>query len=306
VTATLRSSAVAAACALTLALPSGASGAITVGSHLQRAPDFGECFVFANVPHSCGYALRGLAPAHTAPGGAVVPSDGVLVRWRLRAASAVGFNARLRAIRANTAVGGSAAVSVPAPEGVYEFQVRMPVKAGDLIGLDTLDVPGGQTVGIFHNSGSSATDLVSSWVPPLADGETRAPTSPTVSHLELLVNADLEPDADADGYGDQTQDACPSQAEAHGPCVPTTTITKAPKRTLKKPKTLVSFAADQPGATFECKLDNEQYAPCISPKKLKHLDRGRHKFTVFAVSQGVADPVPAKALFKVKRGSAHR
>jgi hypothetical protein len=36
---------------------------------------------------------------------------------------------------------------------------------------------------------------------------------------ELLVAASIEPDADGDGFGDETQDACPSQAGTQGQCV---------------------------------------------------------------------------------------
>jgi hypothetical protein len=37
---------------------------------------------------------------------------------------------------------------------------------------------------------------------------------------ELFYDADIEPDADRDGYGDVTQDACPSVAATQGACPP--------------------------------------------------------------------------------------
>ena len=32
------------------------------------------------------------------------------------------------------------------------------------------------------------------------------------------MNADVEPDADGDGFGDETQDQCPSDKATHGAC----------------------------------------------------------------------------------------
>ena len=34
----------------------------------------------------------------------------------------------------------------------------------------------------------------------------------------MLANADIEPDADRDGYGDETQDLCSSDASTQGAC----------------------------------------------------------------------------------------
>jgi hypothetical protein len=43
------------------------------------------------------------------------------------------------------------------------------------------------------------------------------------SNLRLPISATLEPDADGDGYGDETQDGCPGNGTTHGPCpLPTT------------------------------------------------------------------------------------
>lgn len=56
------------------------------------------------------------------------------------------------------------------------------------------------------------------------------------------------------------------------------------------------------GATFQCKLDKAAFAPCTSPKSYK-VKPGKHKFSVEAVSGGVADPTPATFSFKVLRTS---
>jgi hypothetical protein len=54
------------------------------------------------------------------------------------------------------------------------------------------------------------------FAPTLVDGA--APRNSTEVAEELLVQATIEPDADGDGYGDETQDQCPTQASTQGPC----------------------------------------------------------------------------------------
>jgi hypothetical protein len=40
----------------------------------------------------------------------------------------------------------------------------------------------------------------------------------TATNAIMLANADIEPDADRDGFGDETQDACPINAATQGAC----------------------------------------------------------------------------------------
>jgi len=52
-------------------------------------------------------------------------------------------------------------------------------------------------------------------------------------NYRLNVSAQLEPDADSDGYGDESQDSCPSDAAIHaGPCQPDLTVTKTASRAM--------------------------------------------------------------------------
>lgn len=81
---------------------------------------------------------------------------------------------------------------------------------------------------------------------------------------------------------------------------PQTKIRKAPKGKIDADTVKVRFKSDEPGSSFECKLDRRPYRPCKSPRKLKHLDDGKHKFRVRAIdAAGNTDPSPAKAKFKV-------
>ncbi len=84
------------------------------------------------------------------------------------------------------------------------------------------------------------------------------------------------------------------------PGPPQTTITKGAPNKTENAKVKFKFSSDDPAATFECKLDKKPFKPCTSPKRVKHLDGGKHKFQVRAIDEsGNVDPTPAKDRFKV-------
>jgi len=103
---------------------------------------------------------------------------------------------------------------------------------------------------------------------------------------------------------DVTVDALPLPPDTDPP---QTTITKAPPNKGGKPKAKYKFEADEPGATFECKLAGDglkrsvkRFGECGSPRKYKRLDDGKFRFQVRATdAAGNVDPSPAKDKFKV-------
>jgi hypothetical protein len=177
--------------------PQFPGGAVaTIGSDLTSAARF----ELTCDPSDCTVAQRSL------PGMEVTaPFDGVIVRWRIRSGpGAAGEPVRLRVIRgtdqASTGAGSSEAENVPS-NGVFTFDTRLPIRAGDYIGIDCCDNGGP----FFDDTPGAQRDL---WAPPLGDAETRGPLAQT-SVREILVNADIEPDCDGDGFGDVTQDPNP-------------------------------------------------------------------------------------------------
>jgi Ca2+-binding RTX toxin-like protein len=61
------------------------------------------------------------------------------------------------------------------------------------------------------------------------------------------------------------------------------------------------FAADEPGASFLCKLDGKPYRGCASPRAYS-VKAGRHAFRVYAVdAAGNRDRTPALLRFRVRR-----
>jgi hypothetical protein len=87
-------------------------------------------------------------------------------------------------------------------------------------------------------------------------------------------------------------------AKSHtGP--PNTTIKNKPRAKSASPLATFSFTADQPGSSFQCKLDKGKFKPCHSPFKRK-VKPGRHSFQVRGVSSaGVTDPTPASYRWRV-------
>ena len=81
---------------------------------------------------------------------------------------------------------------------------------------------------------------------------------------------------------------------------PQTKITKGAANKTDKTKVKFRFSSSEPDSTFECKLDKKTFKPCTSPKTIKHLDQGKHKFKVRAIdAAGNVDPTAAKDKFKV-------
>ena len=125
------------------------------------------------------------------------------------------------------------------------------------------------------------------------------------------MNATIEPDADRDGFGDETQDACPNLAGATAPpcVVPAARFRDGPgharspmaRRGRSNPhRAKFKFSSEPAGARFECKLDKKAFRACRSPRIYRGLAAGKHTFRVRAVSaSGQPDPSPAKRYFRV-------
>ena len=83
--------------------------------------------------------------------------------------------------------------------------------------------------------------------------------------------------------------------------VPRTILYGRPKAFTKRREIRLLFKADPLNAAFECSLDGEEFADCVSPLILPGLDNGRHTVTVRASNLGVRDASPAEVKFKVDR-----
>jgi hypothetical protein len=248
----------------------------------------------------------------TIPGQQVTsPVNGVVVRWRIRAAKVAtgGIDVRLKVIRpvgsGYQSVNTSATTTLAASgaDTTYEIPTTQPIAAGDQIALDMGGGFASSNTHLFTPPIPGVTRL--RWEPSLADGETRDPTFTFLNTGELMLNADVEPDCDGDGFGDETQDADTSSCNPPPGdlAAPNTTITKAPKNKTRKKRATFTFSGTDVRvlAGFQCSLDGAAFASCTSPHKVK-VKKGKHTFAVRAVDQaGNVDATPATDRWKVKK-----
>lgn len=236
----------------------------------------------------------------------VQPPGGVITGWAHKGDDdGDGGIGRLQAWRpaggTNFTLVGRSELQAPTPGLVNEFDARIPVSPGDLLGLWAAT----PEFGCYFSTGAPSdvirccsvitTDPVPGDTRDLADDD---------PNLRLNLTATLEPDVDRDGFGDETQEQCATDPSLQGPCADTTIIT-GPKDRIKtkKKKVRVSFgfSSNVPSATFECRLDDGPFEPCASPDR-ERVRKGKHSFAVRAVSPGgVADASPATDDWKVKR-----
>jgi len=160
------------------------------------------------------YIQRAVRGASTA-----APFDGVVVRWRVLTRNTSDYGIRVVGPTTGSSfkvLGSSATEHVafpPSPTigGITTFQTRLPIPAGGYVGLATASMS--QPESVFPSPGSSLAKLHDG-----SDG-TVYDEPGAVSTQELTYDADIEADADHDGFGDLSQDSCPSTATVHdGQC----------------------------------------------------------------------------------------
>ena len=86
---------------------------------------------------------------------------------------------------------------------------------------------------------------------------------------------------------------------------PETEVLSSPSSSTSATEAVFDFRADEPGSTFECRLDStdpDGWEPCDSPKSYPDLREGRHTFDVRATDAvGNTDPVPDSRAWTVDR-----
>ncbi|MEA2457093.1 MAG: hypothetical protein QOC95_65, partial [Thermoleophilaceae bacterium] len=151
------------------------------------------------------------SPSYTIPAG-----GGVITSWSYLARSTPGRR-KLKIMRPTATSGqylvtGESSAETPAPGQLNTFNARIPVTGGDLLALymDTGD--GCRTAAASGNTvrGGSSDPAV---------GSGFSGSSLFASSTLIDVSATIEPDADGDGYGDETQDGCPGDPTVYAtPC----------------------------------------------------------------------------------------
>lgn len=233
-----------------LAATSSASAATTIGAALTGTPTLhpANCAVVSGgVPVSCTVYISSIVDqAEMAPGGIFSPADGVITRWRVvlgaSTASSIAITPRVLGFTNKyTALRSGAAQSLPVAGGSFEFPTRLPISANSLFAIDAVTNGAVGDAPKFVTNIATNAGLIAK-TPAVPDGGTFGiALGGGATTTKLMINADIEPDADKDGFGDETQDLCTSSATAQGAC-PAPVIT-APKSV----KGGFSFTSDLPG-----------------------------------------------------------
>lgn len=276
-----------AAAAVVLLTPAMAAAATTIGS--TDSPT-----------GSCAGPGSGFQSARSDGVPVATPTAGVLTSWSYRAAPAgADATVNLRVFRATaspnqfTVVADAPTQAVPADGALHTFSVRIPVQAGDLIGLASagnLPCRSDADAG-FVGMGQSGA---------LAPGQTG--TFGATSGIKIDMAAAFEADADRDGFGDETQDACPQSAKTQSACPAPDTKAKGkhPVTSSRNGTVKIKFTSTVPGSSFTCAVDGKAAQPCTSPFK-KRFSLGRHKVVITATSPfGITDPKPLKVKLRLR------
>ena len=100
---------------------------------------------------------------------------------------------------------------------------------------------------------------------------------------------------DAPPKSDSPPDASPPNTTP-----PQTKITKGARKRTEKTNLGFRFISSEPDSSFECRLDKGTFKPCTSPKKLRRIDAGKHRFRVRGIdAAGNVDPSAATDRFRV-------
>lgn len=217
----------------------GASAVLAVSApSAGAATNLGETF---DPPSDCAPNTTYLV-TDSIGGAYTVPSDGVISSWSFQTGAAAPEVLRLKVGRvtsssdlegANTelSVTGESISQVPTASSLNTFRTRVPVKQGDFLGIYLGAAVGSvkcsnATVSAGYRDHYSARDVLA--------GSSATFTGESDGQVE--VAAVLEPDADRDGFGDETQDQCPSNPTTRGQCPVAPVTTTVTKKKCKKHK----------------------------------------------------------------------
>jgi hypothetical protein len=175
--------------------------AATFGSDLSGAVEASGGCIIVTAP--CTSLVGSVPAANAYP--ASSPIDGVVVAFGIKVGAPTASITFRLAQSSGTEFAGAGTgptVSIPAA-GTYSIPARVRARSNDYVAVD-----GSETAAFESTCFLGATALLFS--PPLAEGAAEPFGASGI--CGLAVDATVEPDADSDGFGDETQDRCPGIA----------------------------------------------------------------------------------------------
>lgn len=241
-----------------LAANAGPAGAaVTIGQTFTPDDDFGGSGVFIQ--------SGSLNNSYAAP------INGVVTSWSFQAPAGITPPLKLKMMRfaggSDFTTVGDSQLESPMPGILNTWPTRIGVQAGDVPAhfySDTTvsyhsNVPGYTTNEISGDPGDPSLD------PPPGTTITYEETS-TLTH-QLDLSAVIEPDADRDAFGDETQDNCLGTAGAFSGCPNTLSIGKLKQKGSKKVK--VPVAIPGPGTLVVGSASDPALASASAKRSVK-------------------------------------
>jgi hypothetical protein len=208
------------------------AAAVAVAALLGAAPSpapaatiFGSACSAVNITDGAIWIDTGHSPGNPLP--VTAPTSGVITEWTVNADISVESEGKLAGefprllqprmvvLRAEGAeafrVVGEAAGGALNLHGSNTYDARVPVQAGDFLGL------AGNPYGAYCET-TDESDTFKSAVGGTPVGSTFRVEALSKPLLQAPIVARIEPDADGDGYGDETQDKCPQSAAYQAAC----------------------------------------------------------------------------------------
>jgi hypothetical protein len=243
--------ALVSAAAVSLIAPALGQAATTIGQLDNSAQTAGNC--------SSGVGGRLFAQAST-NGGAVyqVPAGSVITSWATNARQ-VGGAMALKVLAKGTDLGGgnssytvlqTSETQTTIANQVNQFRTRVPVPDGGTVGLHLPNGAFTQKCFFDPNTANNAQNVVHHGDSPTGAVGSTFNTDVVVPNARLNLQVTYEPDADLDGFGDETQDLCPTNAATQGAC-PAAVLPDVIKPVFSRLRfSRGSFAAAKSGAAF--------------------------------------------------------
>jgi hypothetical protein len=231
--------------AIPLASATGATAATEAGNKCN-ADFFSVGNTIVQTSRAAGSALPIAAPV-----------NGVVTKWRLTSTAPEAFAQTLKVLRPTAStktfqVAGESNVA-GIVTGTNSFDARLPVQAGDKFGLY------GTAGALFCGGLGTADDKVGFFAGNPTVGSPMAVES-EVENAQIPVSVTIEPDADNDGFGDETQDRCPQNAAVQGDCL----VTPPPPPVPAVPFTIEALPQAQKGFALVLVTASTQATAAVS------------------------------------------
>jgi hypothetical protein len=194
-----------------------------------------------------------------------------------------------------------------------------------VIQIDSVDGSGTPTNTVLASTSVPDSSVTMTGVPVTITGSFAAPATVVAGqHFAIMVS---RPGSDFISVGRRMGNVCPGGAFAADPSPaafsslvadidlvfatfvvtpaadtspPQTALGKHPKNKTRKSTAKFTFSSDEPGSTFQCKLDKKPFKPCASPMKYKHLKPKKHVFKVRSIdASGNLDATPVTFKWRV-------